>query len=539
MIQMLAGRGWSERRIARELNVHRKTVRRYAKCTGVTPGSKADACGSGASECTTPTAGSSGEIGAADVLAPPGVESKPAKVTTGSDAEREVDRALAAVRKNPSLCEPWKEKIEAGLAQQLSAKRIHQDLVRDHGFGGSYQSVKRFVRRLEKRAAVPYRRMDFAPGEQMQVDFGLGAWVRQENGRKRRPHVFRAVLSCSRKGYSEAVWNQRTETFLRCLENAYRHFGGVPATTTPDNLKAAVLHPDWYDPDLNPKLAAFAEHYGTVILPTRPATPRHKGRVEREVDYVQENALKGRCFDSLAAENAYLADWEKNVADTRIHGTTRQQVGKYFLEVELASLRPLPASLFPSFTEGKRKVHLDGHVEFDRAYYSVPPEYLGRELWVRGESRLVRIYTLAMEPVTAHVRAETGRSATEDAHIHPLKRRIADRGVSYLIERCEGIGPLAGAWAMAMHKHRGIEGVRVLQGLLSLARKNPIERLERAAGKALERAGWRLGDVRAALSEPANVIQVDFLEAHPLIREMSAYRIPFPHEQHPTRNDPE
>ena len=92
--------------------------------------------------------------------------------------------------------------------------------------------------------------------------------------------------------------------------------GGVAATVAPDNLKAAVLHPDWFDPELNPKLAAFAEHYGTVILPTKPATPRHKGRVERAVDFVQENALKGRSFDSLAAENVFLLDWERNVADT-------------------------------------------------------------------------------------------------------------------------------------------------------------------------------------------------------------------------------
>ncbi len=445
-----------------------------------------------------------------------------------SDPETVVNAALAAAKACVSLCEPWKEVIVAALEQQLSAKRIHQDLVRDHGFVGAYQSVKRYVRKLERAVPVPYRRMEFAPGEQMQVDFGLGAWIKQEGERRRRPHVFRAVMCFSGKGYSEVVWNQKTETFLRCLENAFRYMGGVPATVVPDNLKAAVLHPDWFDPELNPKLAAFAEHYGTVILPTKPATPRHKGRVERGVDFVQENALKSRSFESLAAENTFLLDWEKNVADTRIHGTTRQQVGKHFLEVEKAALRPLPASLFPSFTEGKRKVHLDGHVEFDRAYYSVPPEYLGRELWVRGESRLIRIYTLKMEPVTVHARAEPGRSATEDAHIHPLKRRIADRGVSYMLSRCEEIGPCAGAWALAMHKLRGIEAVRVLQGLLSLARANPHDRLEVAAGKALERAGWRLSDLRAALSEPENVVQVDFLETHPLIREMASYRIPLP-----------
>ena len=193
-------------------------------------------------------------------------------------------------------------------------------------------------------------------------------------------------------------------------------------------------------------------------------------------------------------------------------------------------MQPLPANIFPSFTEGKRGVHLDGHVEFDKAYYSVPPEYTGREVWVRGESRVIRIYTLKMELIMVHVRTEPGLSRTEDSHIHPLKRRLADRGTVYLLERCQSFGPNVGAWAMAMHRHRGIEAIRVLQGLIALTRKTPVAALEAAAAKALQRAGWKLGDLKQALTEPANVVQVDFLETHPLIREMEAYQIPFPHE---------
>jgi len=97
-----------------------------------------------------------------------------------------------------------------------------------------------------------------------------------------------------------------------------------------DNLRAAVKHPDWYDPELNPKLQAFSEHYGVVIIPTKPYTPRHKGKVERGVGYAQDNGLKGHTFDSLEAENRHLLCWEENIADTRIHGTTKKQVGKVF-----------------------------------------------------------------------------------------------------------------------------------------------------------------------------------------------------------------
>jgi hypothetical protein len=101
-----------------------------------------------------------------------------------------------------------------------------------------------------------------------------------------------------------------------------------------DNLRAAVTRADWYDPEINPKVAEFCRHYGTVIMPTRPAMARHKGKVESGVKYGQNNAVKGRTFTSLAGQNLFLSDWERTVADMRIHGTTRQQVIKVFNEVE-------------------------------------------------------------------------------------------------------------------------------------------------------------------------------------------------------------
>ena len=168
------------------------------------------------------------------------------------------------------------------------------------------------------------------PGEEAQVDFGTGAPVIGKDGKRRRTHVLRIVLSHSRKGYSEVTFRQTTDDFLGALENAFRTFGGVPKTLVIDNLKAAVLHPDWFDPEITPKVQAFCRHYGVVVLPTKPRMPRHKGKVEAGVKYVQSNALKAQQFESLAEQNEHLAQWEKTIADTRIHGTTKQQVGKLF-----------------------------------------------------------------------------------------------------------------------------------------------------------------------------------------------------------------
>lgn len=413
--------------------------------------------------------------------------------------------------------------ITTAVSAGLSATRIHQDLVTDHGFTGSYESVKRCVRNLVQQLELPYRRMECAAGEELQVDFGQGASI-EADGKRRRPHLFRAVLSHSRAGYSEAVWRQDTETFIRCCENAFRHFGGVTRTVVVDNLKAAVLEPDWFDPNLNPKMADFAKHYGTVVLPTQPARPEHKGKIEAGVKYAQNNALKGRTFTALAEQNLFLADWERRVADTRIHGTVRQQVSALFA-AERSALSPLPDSLFPSFTEGRRKVHRDGHVEFDKAYYSVPPEYLGREVWVRGESRVIRILNHRQEVIAAHARTEAGRFATTDAHIHAHKRSGVERGAEYWLDRCRLIGPNTATWADGFFALRGVYGLRALQGLVGLAKQHPVAALEQAAATAKRRGVWRLRDLRRLVSEGDTVVQVDFLETHPLIRPLHAYSL--------------
>ncbi|MGH6751515.1 MAG: IS21 family transposase [Bradyrhizobium sp.] len=257
-IATLAANGWSARKIARELGIHRETVGRYLRLAE--PEAK---------PATVP-AGSGAATEAQAILAPTGSrevpDPKPAIVPAGSKPGR------------TSQCAPLAVVIEQGWAAGLSAQRIYQDLVSGHGFTGAYDAVKRFVRRLAHHVPPPFRRMECAPGQELQVDFGQGTWV-VEPGQRRRTHLFRGILSHSRKGYSEAVWRQTTESFLRCLENAFRHFGGVPATVVIDNLKAGVLQADWFDPELNPKLEEFARHYGTVILPTKPAMPRHKEKV--------------------------------------------------------------------------------------------------------------------------------------------------------------------------------------------------------------------------------------------------------------------
>jgi transposase len=503
-ILTLAGHGWSRRRIARELKLDRATVRRRLE------GAEANAA------ISTPGSDSTADSNAA--ISTPGSDS-----AARSEPATIVPSGSVAGAGRKSVCAPWAVVIQAALSAGLSAQRIYQDLVTEHSFPGSYQTVKRFVRKLSVITVLPFRRMEVEPGAEAQIDFGQGAWVIQPDGRKRRPHLLRVVLSHSRKGYSEVVWRQSTEEFIRGLENCFRHFGGVPKTLIVDNLKAAVSRVDWFDPQLNPKVREFCQHYGTVMLPTKPAMPRHKGKVEAGVKFAQNNALKERRFESLTAQNLFLCEWERTVADTRLHGTTRQQVGRAFTEREKPALLALPASLFPTFQEGPRRVHRDGHIELQKAFYSVPPEYVGRQVWARWEPGLVRIYNQRMEPIALHARHQPGQFSTDPTHLHADKRHIIERGVDYLLDRARLIGRHAGSWAQAMYAQRGVEGLRVLQGLLGLAEKHPVAHLEAAAAKALHHGGFHLRDLRDLLAQPPPVAQLDFLETHPLIRDLNAY----------------
>jgi transposase len=431
---------------------------------------------------------------------------------------------LLAIEASRSLCDAYRTTILAKLELGLTAQRIYQDLVDEHGFAGKYSSVRRFVQRLSERTELPFRRLEVEPGYEMQVDYGSGAPCQDQQGKPCRTHVFRLVLGFSRKGYSESVRRLTTESFIRSLENAFWTLGGVPQTVVFDNAKAVVTEPDWYDPKLNPKIVDFCRHYNTTLLPTRPRTPRHKGKIERGVGYVKSNSLRGRTFSSLAAQNEHLANWERNHADKRIHGTTKKHVGQLFETVERAALRPLPKERFPFFEEGQRRVSRDGHIEVKRSYYSVPPEYLGRDVWVRWNDQIVRILNHRFEQVALHCRQEPGKFSTLHEHLASEKINSVERGAVALLARVRTIGPHAHRWAEAVMEEHGIAGVRILQGLLSLCRKYDSSALEIACDHAWRSRGLRYRIVKSLLQrQSARQQTLEFIDEHPVIRPLAEY----------------
>ena len=452
----LAELGWSFRRIHRELGIDREAISRCVK----------------------------------DAI------SKPANAPTGS---------LITDQTRPpgpmSCVEPYRRIVEEKLRQGLDAKRIHQDLCCDHGFAGSYDSVKRFARRLRKAHPEVFARMEMPPGQEAQVDFGTAAPTLDPNtGKYRRPSFFKMTLSCSRHSYEEVVWKKDLESFIRCHENAFRFFGGVPEVIRLDNLKAGVTRACFYDPDLNKQYQAFSDHYGFVPLPIRPYTPRHNGKVERSVGYTKK-ALKGRRFESLEEQNEFLRTWNRTVARLRIHGTTKQQVWKRFLELDRPALKSFPSDAFALFRIGTRKVHPDGHIEVERAYYSVPHNLVGQKVEVRWDRKMLRVFAFD-KLVAVHRKSEAaGSFRTQRKHLPEHKSLGQEAYRSRLLAKAERLGPAALGFATGAMDQRGPLAFRVIQGVLSLCRKHPKERVEWACAKATAHGSFRYHTVKRLLKK--------------------------------------
>jgi transposase len=520
--------GWSLRRIQQETGVRRETASVYLKAAGVQvppPGRRKQREAKPAISVTT---GSRAELASPN----PNPENLPNKgkaktakpaieVTTGFGVElsgvESENRAPTA-----SACEPFREAIELGLSRGRNAMAIWQDLVADTGFSGSYQTVKRFVRKMRGNQPAQARSVILtAPGEEAQVDYGSkGPMVRDaQTGKYRRTRLFVMTLGCSRKAVRLLTFRSSSRIWAELHEKAFRRLGGSTRVVVLDNLKEGVLVPDIYDPTVNPLYRDVLAHYGAVALPCRIQDPDRKGKVESGVGHAQRTPLKGKRFESLEEGQAYLDRWETNCADTRIHGTTKRQVAAMFDE-EKPALLPLPLEPFRYYQFGQRTVHLDGCVEVDAAYYSAPPGWIGRSLNVQWDSLFVRL----LDPKTGqllrehlhHQRGQHGFDQRDRSPRTPLR-------VHQLLWRSEQAGSHIGIFCRALHQGQGPVAVRRIQGVLALAKKFGTPAVDKACALALEMRVHQYSFVKHYLQHcppaPLSLQQVD-----PLIRNLLEYR---------------
>lgn len=411
-------------------------------------------------------------------------------------------RVWARLRPGPSAADPSETaqlllpqrsqiqrwlKGETDDGHPLRLTKVH-DLLERLGVVVTYSSLYRFAVEHcgfgEKSTTV--RVAEVAPGELAEIDFGRLGLIR--DGLLERRRVLWALvvtLVYSRHQYIHLTHSQKLQDVIAGLEDAWEFFGGVTARVVLDNLRAAITKADRYDPIFSRVFEEYSRHRGFVIDPAPPAMATGKPHVERQVPYVRESFFRGETFLGRDHAQREAIRWCLDKAGRRIHGTTRKRPLEVFESVEKAVLEPLVGERFDPPRWDQVKVHPDHHIRFGYALYSVPDPYLRKQVDVRGDSRIVRIY-YAGELIKTHQTQPPGGRSTDYADYPKEKTAYAMRDPNYMIQLARRRGPNLGAFMTRL-----LEGdfpwarLRQAQKLIRLADKYGARTLDAACRRAL------------------------------------------------------
>jgi len=494
--------GLSQREIQLKTKFDRKTIRKYTNSGNGRQQGDSD------SKSPTPATGSDSKIGQ----------------TPPPRSPAQTDYKMPAHAK--SACGPHREWIEAQVRLGRNAIAIYQDLAEQHGFTNKYNSVKRFVRGVKKVDPKQFDRLEFLPGEEVQVDYGTGAKTLHETGKYRKPRLFVMTLKYSRRSFRKVVWKSSQEIWAKLHEEAFRYFGGCPRYVVLDNLKEGVLKPDIYEPELNPVYEAVLKHYKVAADPARVRDPDRKGTVENSIQHTQNTALKGRQFEAIEKQNDWLMHWEEKWAAPRIHGRTKRQVEEMFQE-ERPFLKELPLTSFRYFRQEVRTVYDDGTIQVDKCYYAALPAVLHQEVIVRIFDREIEVINpKTMQLIRRHIKSSQAgavKMGEEDRIFNP------SRQTNYLLSKAGEIGPATKELCELLFQDEGRSGQRRMQGIVNLARRFKACHIEEAAAMAVDaglrscKAVRRLVETIAQRNSREKEDESALIQDHALIRSPADY----------------
>jgi transposase len=379
----------------------------------------------------------------------------------------------------------WHEEIIGLLEKDLSFIRIKEELEKS-GYQGSYSSLTRYIKNIKVSNNICIR-FHTEAGQEAQVDFGEVGRRYDEQGRLRKAYVFNMRLSYSRKEYYEIVFDQKVNTWIRCHLNAFKYFGGVPKVIKLDNLKAAIIVANFYEPVYQEQYKRFADYYGFLAAPCRVRKPQEKGKVENGIKYIQNNFFAGRDFSSFKQMQEELENWLVK-ANSRIHGTTKKRPDEIFESQEKQQLLELPRLMFDLSSWHKRKVGRDCHIILDNNYYSVPSVHAGQTVEVSLGADIVRIYS-GTEAIAVHTRSNgKGEFITNRSHwpeyklYYPESKEYQEKCVIEM----KAIGEYGCQMLSFVRQHQKYgDWARTIKGILRLKKLYGKEIVNKACQRAL------------------------------------------------------
>ncbi len=330
----------------------------------------------------------------------------------------------ASASEPPRLIDPFLPFIMETLVKfpTLAASRLYA-MVQERGYGGGSSHFRHLVAPLRpRRVAEAYLRLRTLPAEQAQVDWAhMGHIV---VGKAKRPLMaFVMVLSYSRRIFLHFSLNAQMDNFLRGHVLAFDAWGGVPRVILSDNLKSAVLERLGDAIRFNPDYLAFAAHYKFEPRPVAVARGNEKGRVERSIRYIRDNFFAARAFTDVADLNTQAKAWTDGPAFDRPWPQGEQLTVRQAFEAESPSLMALPMDAYPVDARVEVTVAKTPYVRFDLNDYSIPHTHVRRTVMVLANAERVRVLDGATI-LADHVRSyDKGEQVEMTAHVNELIER--------------------------------------------------------------------------------------------------------------------
>src|SRR6266536_1830170 len=356
-----------------------------------------------------------------------------------------------------------------------------------HGVVAAERTLHQFV---AERCGAAGKRLttrvdDGPPGGEVQIDFGDLGLIPAGDGRRRKLRALVFTACFSRYMFVYLTFSMTLEEVIAGCEDAWQFFSGVFRVVVPDNMSPVVARADAVNPRLTREWLEYAQARGFVTDPARVRHPRDKPRVEAGVHYVQGNFFAGEPFLDLADARSKMAAW-LGVANARVHGSTRQVPAVVFAAREAPCLLPAPAGRYQVPYWAQVKVHVDYHTQVARALYSVPWRHAGARVMARADEHLVKVY-LRDQLIKTHPRKQPGGRSTDAADMPPGVEGYATRTVDRLVAQAAGYGPATGIYA-----RRLLDGdapwmmMRSVYRLIGLAKRYGPQAAEAACARALD-----------------------------------------------------
>ena len=390
-------------------------------------------------------------------------------------------------RRKPDMVYVRNEMRKSHVTLQLLWEEYRADNPDGYGYSQYCQIYRDWLGRQEYSLRQEHR-----AGEKLFIDYAGDTIPIHDaiTGEIRQAHIFVGVLGCSNFTYAEATEAEKLADWIGAQVRGLEYIGGVPAIVVPDNPRAMVSSPSWYDPDINRTYQEMAEHYGFAVIPARPRKPKDKAKVENGVLITERwilAALRHHKFFSLGEVNEAIRPLLKrqNERPFKKMAGCRKEV---FEQIERKALKPLPKSRYELAYWKEVTLNIDYHVEVDGHYYSAPYTLVRQALTARYTQKSVELFHKSKR-VAAHARSYLkGRHTTVMEHRPPAHKQYLEWSPERITSWAFSIGPGCGEAVKLLMASRSIpeHAYRPCLGVIRLGKRYGNERVNQACTRALK-----------------------------------------------------